>query len=99
MDHELRQAAAEPRGDAEVKLDGETLSGAIVGRDGKENPIQNATYKDGAIAFKLVRERNGATMTMTYTGQLSGDTIKGKIESELNGKSRSRDWEAKRAKD
>ena len=30
-----------------LKLDGETLSGAIVGRDGKENPIQNATYKDG----------------------------------------------------
>ena len=31
-------------------------------------------------------------------GKISGDTIKGKIDSERNGKSRSTDWEAKRQK-
>ena len=82
-----------------LKLDGDTLSGGIVGRDGKDTPIQNASYKDGAFSFKVVRERKGATMTVTYTGQVSGDTIKGKIEFERNGMSQSRDWEAKRAKD
>jgi hypothetical protein len=38
-------------------------------------------------------------MTSTYTGTVSGDTIKGKITFERDGNPQSRDWEAKRAKD
>ncbi len=82
-----------------LKLEGDTLSGAMLGRDGKENPIQDATYKDGEVSFKVVRERNGTKMTSTYTGKVSGDTITGKIQFVRDGNSQSRDWEAKRAKD
>ncbi len=82
-----------------LKLDGDKFCGAMLGRDGKENPVQEATYKDGAVSFKVVRERNGTKMTSTYTGTVSGDTIKGKIAFERNGNAQSRDWEAKRAKD
>ncbi len=78
-----------------LKLDGDKLTGAMLGRDGKENPIQEATYKDGEVSFKVVRERNGNKMTSTYTGKVSGDTIKGKTTF---GNNQSRDWEAKRAK-
>ena len=35
----------------------------------------------------------------SYSGKVSGDTIKGKAESERDGKTQSRDWEAKRAKE
>jgi hypothetical protein len=81
-----------------LKLDGDKLSGAMLGRDGKENPIQDAAFKDGNVSFKVVRERNGNKMTSSYSGKLSGDTIKGKIEFGPMGKTQSRDWEAKLAK-
>ena len=82
-----------------LKLDGDKLCGAMLGRDGKENPIQEATFKDCEVSFKVVRERDGTKMTFTYTGKVSGDTITGKTQFERNGNAQSRDWEAKRAKD
>src|SRR5208282_315340 len=79
-----------------LKLEGDKLTGATLGRDGKENPIQDATYKEGEVSFKIVRERNGTKMTSTYTGKVSGDTIKGKMQRG-GSKAQSQDWEAKRA--
>ena len=79
-----------------LKLDGDKLTGAVV-RGDQETKIEDATFKDGEIAFKVTRERNGQKTTTKYTGKLSEDTIKGK--SERDGQTQSRDWEAKRAKD
>ena len=44
----------------------------------------------------MTREFNGNKFTTKYAGKISGDTIKGKAESERDGQARSRDWEAKR---
>ena len=44
----------------------------------------------------MTREFNGNKFTAKYNGKISGDSIKGKIETERNGQSNSRDWEAKR---
>jgi hypothetical protein len=82
-----------------LKLDGDKLTGAIMGRNNQETAIEDPTFKDGEISFKVTRERNGQKNTTKYTGKLSGDTIKGKIETERNGQPVSRDWEAKRASD
>ena len=79
-----------------LKLEGDKLTGAIVGRDNKDIPIEEAKYKDGEVSFKVTRERQGNKFTIKYNGKVSGDTIKGKIEREGQP---SRDWEAKRAKD
>jgi hypothetical protein len=38
-------------------------------------------------------------MVWKYSGKVSADTIKGKIDSERNGEARSREWEAKRQAD
>jgi hypothetical protein len=81
-----------------LKLDGDKLTGALVGRNG-ETAIADATFKDDDLSFSVTRERNGNKMTSKYTGKISGDTIKGKISFERNGESQSRDWEAKRAKE
>jgi hypothetical protein len=81
-----------------LKLEGEKLTGAMVGRNNQETAIEDAKYKDGELSFKVVREREGQKRTSKYSGKVSGDTIKGKIESEREGKAQSRDWEAKRAK-
>jgi hypothetical protein len=82
-----------------LKSDGDKLTGAMVGQNGQETPIEDGQFKDGEVSFKVTRERQGNKVTTKYTGKVSGDTIKGKIESERNGQPQSRDWEAKRAKD
>ena len=82
-----------------LNLEGEKLTGAVLGRDGKEIAIQDANYKDGEVSFTVTRERNGQKVLTKYQGKVEGDTIKGKIEFERDGQTQSRDWEAKRAKE
>ena len=81
-----------------LKADGEKLSGVYLGRQ-SETPIEDGKFKDGEVSFKVTRERNGVKTTSKFMGKVSGDTIKGKSESEREGKSESRDWEAKREKE
>ena len=68
------------------------------GGDPRETAISDGKVKDDEVSFSVVREFNGNKMTSKYSGKVSADTIKGKIETERDGNTRSRDWEAKRAK-
>jgi len=77
------------------KLEGDKLTGALSGRNA-ETPSANAALKGDEISFEVTREFNGNKMTSTYKGKLSGDSIKGKIESTRDGQAQSRDWDAKR---
>lgn len=81
-----------------LKLDGDKLTGVYVGRNDQETPIEDATYKNGELAFKVTRDRQGQKFTTKYNGKLTGDTIKGKTESNFGGETQTRDWEAKRSK-
>lgn len=81
-----------------LKLEGDKLTGHILGRDNKEMAVDDATFKDNEVAFSISRERNGQKLTTKYKGKLDGDTIKGTSERESNGQSRSREWEATREK-
>ena len=81
-----------------LKLEGDKLSGTMSGRDSQETAIDDAKFKDGEVSFSVTRERNGQKRTTKYKGKLDGDTIKGKAESERDGQTNSRDWEAKREK-
>src|SRR4051812_27468242 len=78
----------------ELKLDGDKLTGTFTGRDGKETPIAEASFKDGEVKFQITRERDGNTFVVKYSGKVAGDTITGKAE---NGE-RSREWKAERVK-
>ena len=81
-----------------LKLEGDKLTGAMVGRNNQETAIEEASFKDGTVAFSVTRERQGQKFTTKYSGKLDGDTLKGKSEFERNGEKQSRDWEAKRSK-
>jgi hypothetical protein len=81
-----------------LKADGGKLTGAFIGPDGKETPIEDGKCKDGEVSFKVTRERDGNKFTIKFKGKVSGDTLKGKTEFERNGETMMRDWEAKRAK-
>jgi hypothetical protein len=84
-----------------LKQDGDKLTGALVGRNDRETEITDGKVKDGEISFKITRNQGGQDRTTTYTAKVEGDTLKGKIEmpGRDGGAPRSRDWEAKRAKD
>src|SRR5206468_6759828 len=81
-----------------LKLEGDKLTGAIGGQGNREAAISDGTFKDDKVSFSVVREQKGEKLTQKYTGTVSGDTIKGKVDSERGGKSRSTDWQATRQK-
>jgi hypothetical protein len=81
-----------------LKLEGDKLTGAMVGRNNTETAIEEGTFKDNVVSFKVTRERNGQKFTTKYSGTVSADEIKGKSESERDGQVQSRDWVAKRQK-
>ena len=72
--------------------------GMILGRNNTEIKIEDASFKDGVLAFTVKRDRNGTTVVSKYNGKLEGDTIKGKIDTEAGGNNRTTEWEAKREK-
>ena len=81
-----------------LKLEGDKLTGTMAGRrEGSDTAISNGTIKGDEIAFEVTREFGGNRVTTKYTGKISGDTIKGKSESQRDGQAQTRDWQAKRA--
>jgi len=82
-----------------LKVEGDKLKGTIGAGQGKrEAEISDGTFKNDKVTFSVIREQKGEKLTQKYTGTVSGDTIKGTIETERGGKSRSTEWEAKRQK-
>jgi len=84
-----------------LKADGEKLTGSLTspgrqGGDPVKTEISDGKVKGDEISFSVTREVNSNKMTTKYSGKVSADTIKGKAESERNGQTQSRDWEAKR---
>src|SRR5262245_42020489 len=41
-----------------LKLEGDKLTGTMPGRNNQETAIEDATFKDGEVAFSVTRERN-----------------------------------------
>ena len=66
-----------------LKQDGEKLTGTISGFGGgdQELDIQDGTFKDGKVTFKIVRDFGGRQSVTTYTGKIEGNSFKGKAET------------------
>ena len=80
-----------------LKLEGDKLTGHMPGRNNTVTPIEDASFKDGTVAFSVTREFNGVKRTTKYSGKLSGDTITGKSEgTDRDGKAVTNDWVAKK---
>jgi hypothetical protein len=90
-----------------LKLEGGKLTGTLSKTSRvngetivKERVIEGATLRGNEIAFTVtfpVEAGDGPDVTTQYRGQMNGDTIKGKLETEWMGHIIKRDWEAKRA--
>ncbi len=84
----------------ELKVDGEKVTGGLTspGRDGNTTKVEigDGKLKNDEVSFTVTREFNGNKFVQNYTGKVTAESIKGKIEYERNGEKQSRDWEAKR---
>jgi hypothetical protein len=79
-----------------LKADGAKLTGTVSGRGG-DTEIQDGKVDGNNVSFNVVREFQGNKMTQKYTGTLSGDELKLKIETEGGqGKGGPREVTAKR---
>ena len=76
-----------------LKQDGEKLTGTISGFGGNESQIQDGTIKDGNVTFKVTRDFGGNKSVTTYTGTLTGESLKGKSETVFT-----REFDAKKEK-
>ena len=86
-------------GTLKLKREGDKVTGVYVGgQNNTESQIENGTYKDGKLAFSVNREFNNNKVTIKYTATMTGDTMKGKSESDFGGQARMSDFEAKRQK-
>ena len=98
-----RQGGPERKMSLKLKVEGQKLTGTLTapGRQGAttDTEIADGKVKGDEISFTVTREFGGNKMTSKYTGKVSADAIKGKIETERNGETQSRDWEAKRQTD
>jgi hypothetical protein len=106
---------ARPTGQTlKLKLQGEHVTGTLSRNAGgkvEELTLEKGKLNGSDISFSthhfaLVYDHNVLQPTDTnkvthsvFKGQLSGDTIKGKVEREYMGNRRTMDWEAKRVKE
>lgn len=56
------------------KQDGSTLTGSTAGRGG-ETQISNGKVDGDKVSFEVTREFNGNSMTVKYSGTVSGNTM------------------------
>ena len=82
-----------------LKLQGEALTGTV-NKSTSTEAITNGVVQGDEVSFKTIREGKAKKSTTTYSGKLSGDTIKGTVEIDVGGrKIGPQDWEADRAKE
>ena len=95
-----RNGGPDRKSTLKLKVEGDKLTGTLTapGRGGQSSDaaIADGKLKGDEVSFTVTREFNGNKFTAKYNGKISGDSIKGKIETERNGQTNSRDWEAKR---
>lgn len=83
-----------------LKRDGGQATGTITaGRgEGEDVKIEDGQFKDGRVTFSVTRERGDMKVVTKYAARVDGDTLKGTVTSERDGKEQKREFEAKREK-
>jgi len=84
-------------GTLKLKQDGDKLTGATV-RNENETQIQDGKIAGDEITFTVIRDRDGRKLTAKYKGKITGDSVKGKVESDWSGDWQTLEWEGTRAK-
>jgi hypothetical protein len=91
-----RQDGSDMESSLTLKQSGDKVTGKNE-FNGNETEIRDGKVQGDEISFKIVRDRDGRTVTSKYFGQVKGNnSIKGHIESDWTGEVRKLEWEAKK---
>ncbi|MBN9122980.1 MAG: hypothetical protein J0I06_28225 [Planctomycetes bacterium] len=74
-----------------------TVSG--FGKNAKDTSIEDGKFKDGELTFTVTRvggKDKDQKIVSKYSAKVSGDTIKGTITTDFNGKENKTDFEGKK---
>jgi hypothetical protein len=81
----------------QLKQSAEKLTGTQSFND-NESEIRDGKVQGDEVTFRIVRERDGRTVTSKYKGKIQpNNSIKGEIESDWTGEVQKLEWEAKKA--
>ncbi len=69
----------------EFKAEGNKLTGTTVGGQNSTIEIQNGKIAGNKISFDVPVDMNGMKMTISYTGELSGDELKLTFTAKMEG--------------
>ncbi len=80
-----------------LKQEGDKLTGTQSFGD-NETSLTDGKVDGDQVTFRILRERDGRTVTSKYKGKLLKDnSIKGEIESDWTGEVRHLEWEARKS--
>jgi hypothetical protein len=80
-----------------LKQTGDKLAGKSSWGNGNETELQEGKVQGDEVSFRIIRERDGRTITTKYRGKIQeNQSIKGQMESDWTGEIRRMDWEAKK---
>ncbi len=75
-----------------LAVDGDKLSGTFLGDDGSENPVQDATFSGGELAFSVTLDFGGQQLTSKYRGTVADGALKGTLDYDLGGQTGTLDF-------
>jgi hypothetical protein len=82
-----------------IKQDGTKVTGKHISKRNdtdNEAEVKDGEFKDGVLKYTVVREFGGNSITIKYTGKLTGDVLKLEGEIERDGeKNKIGPWDAK----
>jgi hypothetical protein len=78
------------------KKDGDKLGGTFVGVDGTEQKLDEASVKDGELAFKVTIDFQGSELVAKFKLKAADDGAKGTVDYDLGGQTGTLDVIAKR---
>jgi hypothetical protein len=72
------------------------LAGTAVSADGSELTLEDGKFEGNQLSFRVNTERDGRKVFAQFKGARDGNSIKGSVESDWSGESRTYEWEATR---
>jgi|SRR5579863_2078277 hypothetical protein len=64
-----------------LKQDGSALTGTVQGGRGGASEIKNGKVDGDNVSFEVTREFNGNSMTLKYSGSVSGSSMKLSVDT------------------
>ena len=78
-----------------LKQDNEKLNGTFHG-EGPDSEIFDGSVHGNEMRFCVIREIEGHKVTLTYSGAVENDTVKGRMEAKVAFRDKKTDWSASR---